>query len=270
MSPSPSSPDHSEHSHSLRPVRATRTLAVYDDGLSDSSEEELRPSRTGKREPSSFSSSSSSSSDTYYEESDRKSLHRRDFDDISDMPPAKRQARSYERDSSHIDLSASAAAHLLHGAQLADARFTPQGWGSPMLGFGYTAYGAPAVPQFLPHQMSLAHEQAQQLARSTDMLTSASSRGSQWSDRSSTSRQSISSSSTSLTASTSTLADSGSSKSRMQSPISSHPQHNMNIGLSGVLSPHFLPGMGASRLNLLLPNHASDTPPFQQETHVSH
>lgn len=262
---SPTSPDPNEGIRSLRPVRSTRSLSVFDDGLSDSSDDESSVRRSvvarSKRD------SSATTSEAPFDEMHRRHFVRREYDDNSDVPPAKRtaidgvfganSARSFDLNASTTPLDLSALApmqHLLHGSQLTDARFTPQGWASPLYGFPYhSAFGTPAVPQFLPHQMSLAHEQAQQLANSNDLMASGYSSGSQWSDRSSTSRRSISSSSTSLAASTSTLTDPGSVRSHLQSPISPHPHHSMSAGLTSALH-----AMAVSGLQ------------YQQEAHVSH
>jgi hypothetical protein len=119
-----------------------------------------------------------------------------------------------------LNLSALPPMQHMSESSIANAeRF--QGWIPPSL-FGYyqpqaaaaaaAAYGAgmPNVPQFLPHQMSLAHEKAQQLATSDFSSPGA------WSDRSALSRQSMSSSRTS----TSTMPD--------QSPRTPHSLSNSN------------------------------------------
>lgn len=244
---SPDSHDSTEPMRTSRPIRNSRPSSLLEDMITDSDEEDssvtVRTSSSARPRMSLLSQLGSSSDDVI----SKKTSHRRHYDDDSYMPPAKRpqseppsnlsstaSTRSFDWSSgSNMDATSPLTMHnMIHGTPMADPRFSPQGYAPHIFAFPFTNFGPAAVPQFLPHQMSLAHEQAQKLVENQDLMSSGFSSAA-WSDRSAqNSRRSISSASssstTSLAASSSTLPDLASPKSHLQSPHPSHHQVSLN------------------------------------------
>jgi hypothetical protein len=190
---------------------------------------------------------------------------RREYDDESDLPLAKRSQAPSQADSSSSlipspsstpsayawgssSASSNATAFDVSSAMMAmmqpssgqipnEALFPhaggwlPHVYAYPFASPSPSSYPPTGVPTFLPQQMSLAHEHAQKLAGSSSELVSPAATYGNWTDRSSQSRHSFSSGS-SLSASTSTLAD---PSPRM--PLSQRASHSTLLNSA----PHSLP-----------------------------